>query len=533
MSRVLFCLTEAHDWRLVVLAGVVCFLTSLAAISIFHRARATRGLTRAGWVATAGAAAGCGIWATHFIAMLAYEPGIATGYAVGLTMLSLLAAVCITGCGLGVGVYGTHAWSAPVGGGILGIGVACMHYIGMWALEAPGDATWSIDLVLASIALGVIFATAALVVAASRGGLHATLIAGTLLTLAIVAHHFTAMGAIEFMPDPTLAIAASALPPAMLAMVIAGVTSAVLGMALVGAIMDQFLADRHLQLQTALNNIPQGLLMFDAANRLVLRNDRYIEMYGLAPEAAKPGCTVRELLEQRIATGTFEGDPDLYVAKFVANGQVISKLVELPDRRTILLRNQPMANGGWVSMHEDVTESKQREASFRLLFESNPLPMWVCDRETLRFLDINAAAVEHYKYSREQFLAMTLLDIRPLEDWDDVRAAAGPKGTHAAGRIRRHIKADGSQIEVAIYTRSLSYAGCAAQLVVAIDITARKLAEEELDRTRAFLDTVVESVPATIVVREACDDRRFVLINRAFEQFFRPFARAGDRQDDL
>src|SRR5882672_10372247 len=121
MSRVLFCLTEAHDWRLVVLAGVVCFLTSLAAISIFHRARATCGLTRAGWVATAGAAAGCGIWATHFIAMLAYEPGIATGYAVGLTMLSLLAAVCITGCGLGVGVYGTHTWSAPAGGGVLGI----------------------------------------------------------------------------------------------------------------------------------------------------------------------------------------------------------------------------------------------------------------------------------------------------------------------------------------------------------------------------------------------------------------------------
>src|SRR5438552_10724434 len=142
MLRVFLCLTGAHDWRLIVLAGVVCFLTSLAAISIFHRARATRGATRAGWIATAGAAAGCGIWATHFIAMLAYEPGIATGYDVSLTMLSLLVAVFITGCGLGVGVYGTHRWSTPAGGAILGLGVACMHYIGMWALEAPGHATW-------------------------------------------------------------------------------------------------------------------------------------------------------------------------------------------------------------------------------------------------------------------------------------------------------------------------------------------------------------------------------------------------------
>ena len=101
MFRVFSCLTEAHDGRLVVLAGVVCFLTSLAAISLFHRARATRGGTRAGWIVTAGTAAGCGIWATHFIAMLAYEPGIATGYDISLTMLSLAAAVGITGAGVG------------------------------------------------------------------------------------------------------------------------------------------------------------------------------------------------------------------------------------------------------------------------------------------------------------------------------------------------------------------------------------------------------------------------------------------------
>src|SRR5260370_36495578 len=168
MLRVLFCLTGAHDWRLVVLAGVVCFLTSLAAVSIFHRARATHGATRAGGVGTAGAAAGCGIWATHFIAMLAYEPGIAIGYDISLTMLSLAAAVFITGCGLGVAVYGTHRWSTAAGGGIIGLGVACMHYIGMWALEVPGHATWSLALVLASIAVGVSFSTAALTVAASH-----------------------------------------------------------------------------------------------------------------------------------------------------------------------------------------------------------------------------------------------------------------------------------------------------------------------------------------------------------------------------
>ena len=68
MFRVFSCLTAEHDLRLVGLAGIVCFLASLAAINLFHRATATKGRSRAVWLATAGAASGCGIWATHFIA---------------------------------------------------------------------------------------------------------------------------------------------------------------------------------------------------------------------------------------------------------------------------------------------------------------------------------------------------------------------------------------------------------------------------------------------------------------------------------
>ena len=76
MFRVFSCLTGEHDWRLVVLAGLVCLLASLVAVSLFHRARAARGRARSrqAWLLLAGTATGCGIWATHFIAMLAYEP---------------------------------------------------------------------------------------------------------------------------------------------------------------------------------------------------------------------------------------------------------------------------------------------------------------------------------------------------------------------------------------------------------------------------------------------------------------------------
>jgi NO-binding membrane sensor protein with MHYT domain len=99
MFRVYTCLTVDNDWRLVVLAGIVCFLASAVAVSLFHRAQATIGRTRFLWLSLDAAAAGCGIWATHFIAMLAYDPGIGAGYNLVLTILSLLIAMLITGAG--------------------------------------------------------------------------------------------------------------------------------------------------------------------------------------------------------------------------------------------------------------------------------------------------------------------------------------------------------------------------------------------------------------------------------------------------
>jgi len=514
MFRVFSCLTEEHDWHLVLLAGLVCFLTSLAAILLFRRAGAARGRIRAFWLLAAAAAAGCGIWATHFIAVLAYQPGVSVHYDTKLTILSLVVAMGITGCGLAVGVHGAPAWRAPLGGGIVGVGIAGMHYIGMHALEVPGRLSWSADLVAVSILLAMVFATAALAVGIARRGMLATLLAAALLALAIVSLHFTAMGAVSFVPDPTLAAEGSTLPPTMLALAIAGATSAVLGVAFVSAVMDQRLHEQLVLLDTALQNVSQGVIMFDGADRVLLSNDRYRELYGLPPDAAKPGQTMRQILQCRVAAGTFDQDPDAYLGVLESGRANIMKEVTLPDGRAVLVKVLPRPGGGWVATHEDITELRRREASFRLMFESNPVPMWVVERAGLRFLDVNAAAVEQYGYGREQFLAMRATDIAPADDQGRSRADTG-----ADGRVRRHRRADGGNIEAAIYDRPLSFAGHDAVLVAAIDLTARKMAEDELRRTRAFLDTVIESVPASIAVREAKDDHRYVLINRACEKF--------------
>ncbi len=274
MFRVLTCLTVQHDWRLVVLAGVVCLLASMAAISPFHRARATAAAARAGWIVTAGVAAGFGIWATHFIAMLAYAPGVAISYDIGLTALSLIVAVVITSAGFALAVYGPPRWSALAGGAIVGAGIASMHYLGMWALQLPGRVSWSLDLVLVSIALAILFGTAALATAVRGNDLRATLGSALLLTLAVVAHHFTAMGAIEIIPDPTRAITEYSLSPGALALTITGAAVAFFGMCLVGAFADSRLRKRDRLLRTAVSHMSQGLVIFDASARLVVCNDR-------------------------------------------------------------------------------------------------------------------------------------------------------------------------------------------------------------------------------------------------------------------
>ena len=144
--------------------------------------------------------------------------------------------------------------------------------------------------------------------------------------------------------------------------------------------------------------------------------------------------------------------------------------------------------------------------------------MWVFDRETLRFLAVNDAAVEHYGYSRDQFLSMTILDIRSKADWAAVNAFTGKESTYENGSPWRHITADGREILVAAYARSLTYEKRSGRLVSVIDITERVRAEGELRRAQEFLHLVIESIPEAVLVKDV-RHRRVTLLNRAAEEF--------------
>jgi methyl-accepting chemotaxis protein len=118
-------------------------------------------------------------------------------------------------------------------------------------------------------------------------------------------------------------------------------------------------------LEIALNNMTQGVVMYDANERLVVCNHRYIEMYGMSPEIVKPGCTLSEIIRHRIQLGTLKGDVETYRAELVTamrQGKTVSRVLQAPNGRVIALVNRPIGNSQyWVGTHDDITERHEAE----------------------------------------------------------------------------------------------------------------------------------------------------------------------------
>src|SRR5437660_908807 len=117
------------------------------------------------------------------------------------------------------------------------------------------------------------------------------------------------------------------------------------------------LRSQNNHMSTALDNMSQGLCMFDGSAKLVVANKRYREIYKLPPQRTQPGCSLRDLLAVRRETGTFDGDPDKYVTMTLAEisgGKPSNKVIELKTGMVVALATRPMRGGGWVVTHDDV-----------------------------------------------------------------------------------------------------------------------------------------------------------------------------------
>jgi len=215
------CITEQHDIRLVVLAGLVCIFGCFTAINLFVRAREAVGQRRFALVSAAAGVFGAGVWTTHFIAELAFKPGLPIAYDTDLTALSLGTAILVAWFGM----LATLRYQRPIlGGCILGAAVGAMHYIGMAAMRVPADIHWDIAYVIASLTVGIAVAGAAAWGAWLGPAWRYRLLATGLLVAAICGLHFIGMAAIELIPNPLVAMPDNVVAPELLAVLVATAT---------------------------------------------------------------------------------------------------------------------------------------------------------------------------------------------------------------------------------------------------------------------------------------------------------------------
>jgi diguanylate cyclase (GGDEF)-like protein len=169
--------------------------------------------------------------------------------------------------------------------------------------------------------------------------------------------------------------------------------------------------------ETVLNNMSQGVLLFDSKTRLIFCNRRYMEMYGLLPEIARPGRFLRDLLIQRIQTGTFSDDPDEYIVRLqegIAAGETFNHTVRLADGRAFSVVSKPIADGGWLATHEDVTERQRSEGRISHMARHDALtdlPNRVLLRERLEH--------ELKRVKRGECLAVLCLDLDQFKGIND------------------------------------------------------------------------------------------------------------------
>ncbi|HTQ14229.1 MAG TPA: ATP-binding protein [Rhizomicrobium sp.] len=243
MYRVVDCIVEQHDLRLVALAAFLCVLACWSGVTLASRARVSVGRLRLLWICAAGTVFGTGVWATHFVAMLAYQSGVQIGYDLYWTVASILVADVISIAGFAVVL---RPGLAPHGGVLLGIAVSAMHFTGMRAVEGPFVLSWSLDYVVASLLLSVSIAALAAIVGVTIRNIWGRAGAAALLALAIISLHFTAMAAVVLVPNPHVAYDSTVLAPASLAMAVAAAALLIVVLGLIAALLDNHLAHRRI-----------------------------------------------------------------------------------------------------------------------------------------------------------------------------------------------------------------------------------------------------------------------------------------------
>jgi diguanylate cyclase (GGDEF)-like protein len=348
----------AHDGRFLLAAALVCFAALLASFAMLARARAVQGVTRRMWFAIIGLAAGSGVWATHFVAMLAYQPGELAGFDIAGTVAAVAVAV-IGATAAFVACESQHRLSWLVGGLAFGLGLAAMLYTGIASFQTSGRVTWSPAGALTSICWAVALSLPAFRLICPGVRFRSMAVAAALLTAALFGMHFIAVEAVRIVPDPDAVTAQNVLSKEGLAAGAVGVIILVLASIGAGVLINDYGTNRTLaRLRRLANGTFEGLAVV-RDGRIQDVNAAFLDMTG-GSSAGLHGLAIEgDLLE--LAPATEEARREGVLRTADGNTLPVEVLV------------RPLSEDETVYAVRDLRERHTAEARIRFLAEHDLL----------------------------------------------------------------------------------------------------------------------------------------------------------------
>ena len=361
MFTVLYCIRQEHDLRFVALAALICVVAAGSAFGFYRAARRSPRSGSRGSRLT-GLVGGSGIWATHFIAMLAYEPKLNIHFNLGLTFASWVVAVLGVAAGFALASWRPGLVGRIAGGVMAGLAIGAMHFLGMAAVRLNGLVLWRSDFVVASIVIGALGAAAAMAMVSDRPGWRRQLLSPALFVVAIVGLHFTAMAAAIILPGPRQAMDPSLIDRGLLAIMVGALTALIFAAAAALIWTERLAKGSTLNsVRASLDALPSGVAFFDRSDRLLVWNQSFEALLNAAgAPLARGACSQAPWRRPMRAARcrTVRATPTACGASSTRRaGSLARRESQLPGGRWMRLEARPTPDGGTVIILTDTTEA--------------------------------------------------------------------------------------------------------------------------------------------------------------------------------
>ena len=356
MFKVLSCITGQHDLRLVVVAALICVMAALTAFRLFADAKARPRGARLFRVLLAALVAGIGIWATHFVAMLAYAPAMNSGYEPIGTAESFLMPILGAGVAFALAAESRKLSWTLASGLVFGASLALMHFTGMRAFQPLALLHWDKGYVAAALVVGVVGLTGAML--AAQHSRRPILVAAGLFVAAVAGLHFTAMSAVTLIPSPHAVTAHGMLSNSLLAVCVAAAAALLLATANVITLEGWSRRRAIAHLKDAIDPMPEGIAYFDSEDRIIVWNARYAELVDPAGVLA-PGKSYSDLLRDNVAAGAHpeaRGREADWLEARLATRSKLGADEHKNGERWVRAERRRTRDGGLVTVVMDVTE---------------------------------------------------------------------------------------------------------------------------------------------------------------------------------